>query len=243
MCGIFGVFNCPKAAELTFLGLHGNQHRAQEYSGIVSCDNFNLYRYAGTGIVQDVFSQETLNQLHGKAAIGHIRYSTTNDNPVLDNSQPIVYPFRNQEVAIAHNGNIFQADKLRNTLCSQHQFKTSMDTEVILRKFCQSSAPEPAQIVFDAVQGIKGSYSLLFLYNNVMIAVRDPWGNRPLSLGKKNGGWFLSSETIAFDILDVEFVREIQPGEILVINPAGCQSWYFDEDNLSEKPINNLRTH
>ena len=245
MCGIIGVLNCPKAAELIYLGLHAIQHRAQEYAGIVTSDGgLSLFRFTGPGILQDVFNQNTLDLLHGQSGVGHIRYSTMEDNPKLDNTQPIIASFANREVALVHNGNLINYQTLRTQLEKQYgPFKTSMDTEVILRLFCQSNQAELAKRIFDAVCPLRGTYSLIFLFNDVMIAVRDPWGNRPLSLGKRNGSWFVCSETVAFDNLGIETVREIAPGEILIIKKDSLESWYFDEQKLSQEPMPHRRAH
>ncbi len=237
MCGIFGVFNCPKAAEVTYLGLHAIQHRAQEYAGIITSDGTNTYQGRGKGIVQDVFTQEDLNQLHGRYALGHTRYSTTEDNPTLINIQPLTGVFAEGEVSLVHNGNLINYDSLREKLKNTGPFKTSIDTELILRLFCQSNQTDVVRRVFEAVIQIQGSYSLAFLYKDTMIIVRDPWGIRPLSLGQRDGSWFVSSETVAFNNLGIEFIREIAPGEILLIDKNGLRSYYFDEKSLSDKPI------
>lgn len=243
MCGIFGALNCDHASEVVFLGLHGIQHRAKEYAGIVSSDGTNLFRRAGKGIVQDVFRESgDLEGLHGRSALGHIRYATTEDDPYLDNTQPITASFGSMEVALAHNGNLINHSELRSELAAGGRFKTSMDTEVILRLFCLSSAKDVFERAFHAVHRLRGSYSLVFLWNDLMVAVRDPWGNRPLVLGRRGTSWFLSSETISFDILeDVDTVREIEPGEILVISKWGIASRYFDEAELSDTPIPHRR--
>ncbi len=233
MCGVFGAFDCPKAAEMTYLGLHALQHRAQEFAGIVTSDGHNLFRHTGPGIVQDVFDERTLDRLHGRHAVGHIRYSTTHDNPKQDNTQPLMM----DEVAVAHNGNLINARALRRRLAKQGRLKTSIDTEVILRLFVRSKQPDVAKRVFEAVKDCRGSYSLIILYNDTLIAVRDPWGNRPLVLGKRNNSWFVSSETVAFDNLGIETVREVEPGEILIITKRGLTSYYHDEKSLSKKPI------
>lgn len=242
MCGVFGSFNRKKAAEITYLALHAIQHRAQEFAGIVTSDGSNLFRKTGPGIVQDVFDQNSLNQLHGKCALGHIRYSTREDHPELDNTQPIIGIFQGREVAIAHNGNLFDLHDVQKIIETENgPFKTSMDTEVILRQFCSYKGRSLAKRVFASVRNLRGTYSLLFLFADVMIAVRDPWGNRPLTLGRKNHSWFVSSETVAFDNLDIETVREIEPGEILIITKDGLKSWYFDENKLSQKPVAHQR--
>lgn len=243
MCGIFGAFNCDHAAEVVFLGLHGMQHRAKEYAGIVSSDGTNLFRRTGKGIVQDVFRESgDLEALHGRSALGHIRYATTEDDPSKDNTQPVTGSFQDMEVAVAHNGNLVNHSKLRSELAPSGRFKTSMDTEVIVRLFCLSGTKDVFTRVFEAVRNLRGSYSLVFMWNDLMVAVRDPWGNRPLALGKRGQSWFVSSETVSFDILSgVETVREILPGEILVISKQGIASRYFNEATLSNIPLGHQR--
>ena len=236
MCGIFGAFNCPKAAEVTYVGLHEMQSRAKEYAGITTCDGRSLYREAGPGIVQTVFSQERLSRLFGRTAIGHIRYATVDDDPTKDNAQPLLDP--EKKVAICHNGNLTNTKDLRCQLCEKTcQPKTPIDTELILLRFCESSQVDLFKRTFEALRGVCGTYSLLILFGNAMIAARDPYGNRPLWLGSKDGGWFVSSETVSFQNLGIKTEREIEPGEILVIDKSGPQSMYFDEDQLSENPI------
>jgi len=245
MCGIFAAYNCRKAAEFTYAGLHAIQHRAQDYAGIVTSDGVNLYRHAGPGIVQEVFDNKALSRLHGLHAVGHIRYPTVGDEieqqSEREKTQPIVSAFNNREVAIAHNGNIMNYEQLLSLL-RRHQLKTSIDTEVMMRLFCESDASDDIHRVFDAVCQARGTYSLVFLYEDVMIAVRDPFGNRPLALGRKDDAWFVSSETVAFDNLGIKYVRDIAPGEILVITKYGQRSAYFNEQGVSLKPLDHDRS-
>ena len=243
MCGIAGCINTKKAAELCFAELHAIQHRAQDYAGIVTSDGNNLYIQKGAGIVQDVFTQEDLDLLRGKAAVGHIRYPTVSDevendaeNSKKEKIQPLIGAFGNREVALVHNGNLINYDELLSRIKRQ-RLKSAIDSELILRLFCESEATDDFERTFDAVRYARGTYSLIFLYDDVMIAVRDPYGNRPLSLGVREEGSFLSSETVAFDNLGIDFVRDIDTGEILIITKEGMRSMYFDENNLSDKPI------
>ncbi len=244
MCGIFGALNSGKAAELVFCGLHGIQHRAKEFAGIVSSDGTNLYRKTGPGTVQDVFSDiSDIEKLRGRSAIGHIRYSTIDDDPKLDNTQPIIGSFGSNEVALAVNGNIVNHKELKQDLSRFGPFKTSMDSEIILRLFCLSDKENIFERVFDSVKGVRGTYSMVFLWDDVMIAVRDPLGNKPLSIGKSGASWFVSSETTSFDSLDIETIRDVSPGEIALITKHGVESVYFDENRLSENPIPHKRAH
>lgn len=237
MCGIFGAHNCRKAAETCYIMGHAIQHRAKEYAGIVSSDGFNLFCYKDTGIVQDVFNQEILNRLHGKCAIGHIRYSTVEDEPGVDNAQPIIGIFNDKEIAISHNGNIINCDDLKRRLKYPERLKTKIDTEIILRLFCESTATTLAEKVHEAVRYLKGSYSLLILFDDTIIAVRDPWGNRPLSIGVDGESLFFASETISFESLGVKTQRTVLAGEIFIATKDDCKSYYFDENGLYDKPV------
>ncbi len=237
MCGIVGCFNCPKAVETGYLLAHCIQHRAQEFAGAVTCDGVNLHRDAGEGIIQDVFDQKRLNRLHGKNAILHLRYSTVEDDPELDNAQPIIY----EETALAHNGNLINAAELKaryNLKC-----KTAIDSEVPLKIFCQSRADTLVERVFLAVKDLRGSYSLLLMFRENLIAVRDPWGNRPLVLGRRDNSYFLSSEPVGMKKMGIEVVREIEPGEILLITKAGIHSYYFNELEHSVSPLAHPRAY
>ncbi len=223
MCGIFGAFDVDHASKEIYLALHAQQHRAKESAGMVVSDNGKFYRYAGPGIVQNVFSYSALNNLPGRIGVGHIRYSTVEDNPQLDNTQPIVADYHNDKVAIAHNGNLTNVGKLYHNLNSPNLL-TSMDTELILRLFCLTEGNSLMECVKKSLTKVQGTYTLLFLLPDCLIAVRDPSGNRPLSLGKRGKSWFVSSETCAFDMLEIDFVRDIEPGEILIISQKGLES-------------------
>jgi len=247
MCGVFGVSNCRKAAENVYLGLHYNQHRAQDYAGIVSSDGVNLYRHIGRGIVQDVFTQNDLDTLHGKMAIGHIRYPTIADKKEKNDdgkqkAQPLTGSFKDREVALVHNGNIFNCKELLKKI-KKRRLKSAIDSELILRLFCESKRTDDFKRVFEAVRYIKGTYSLIFLYDDDMIAVRDPYGNRPLALGKREKSWFLSSETVAFDGMGIKYVRDVAPGEILKITKKGLQSMYFNEKGLYPIPQDHAKAY
>src|SRR3989344_2997168 len=240
MCGIAGNYNCPKAAEMIFLMLHFVQHRAQEYAGIVTSDGVNLFRHTGEGIIQDVFNQEILDILHGRNGIGQIRYSTVEDDPKTDRTQPLVA----MDVAVAHNGNLINYQPLRRELEAKgEKFKTAIDTEVILKQICRSTAPTIEQRVHDAIKNVRGSYSLLILIGQTMIAIRDPYGNRPLWFGKRENSWFFCSEDVPFDNLDIERIREVKPGQMIIIDPSEYRQVYFDEQHLSDQPIPHRKAH
>lgn len=237
MCGIFGAYNCRKAAETCYVMGHAIQHRAKEYAGIVSSDGDNLFYHKDRGIIQDVFNQTILDRLHGKNAIGHIRYSTIDDDPQADNTQPILSVFCGQEIALSHNGNINNCADLKKRLKFPERLKTKIDTEIILRLFCEAKAKNLVEKIHQAVKYLQGSYSLLFIFDDIIIAVRDPWGNRPLALAQKGESLFFSSETVSFECLGLNVLRSIAPGEIFIASSSGCQSYFFDEHNIDTKPI------
>lgn len=230
MCGIFGVFNAPKAAEWAVIGLHGNQHRAIDYTGIVSSDGSNLYRHGGAGLARQVFSDAAvINRLHGRHSLGHIRYPTVQDDDTRENIQPIMGNYGGEAFALAHNGNITNRVELQKIL-GDYSMATSMDTEFIVRlleKFCTNNLVEDLKKV---VSLLKGSYALCLIFREKLIAVQDPHSNRPLTLGKREESWFVSSESCGFGGVGAEFIRDIAPGEILTIEASnGLRSWPFAE--------------
>ncbi|MDH5718363.1 MAG: amidophosphoribosyltransferase [Spirochaetia bacterium] len=217
-CGIVGIFNLFQASNLAYLGLHALQHRGHESAGIVSADKTHLFRFAGMGKVSEVFSHTKLRQLQGKIAIGHNRYSTTGSS-FLRNAQPIRMESRFGSLALAHNGNLTNAWKLRLELEKEGSiFQTTVDSEVIVHLMARSPEKDFQAALLSALSRIKGAFSLLILNQNTLYAIRDINGFRPLVLGKKNDGWVAASETCALDILDAKYEREIQPGEVLIIN-------------------------
>lgn len=226
MCGIAGCFGVHKAAELVAALGHGQQHRAVDYAGITTADGRQLYHYAGPGMVLDVFTTAVLNALHGRSAILHTRYPTTEDDPALDNTQPIVVSFQGNKIAIAHNGNLINVDELRAQLPSV-AFRSSTDTEVLLHLILAQEGDIITRVK-KACALARGSYSLLILLPDRLIAVRDPSGNRPLVLGQRNGGYFLASESCTFAPAEIHYMREVEPGEILTISENGLSSDYLD---------------
>lgn len=224
-CGVFGIFDHPEAANLTYLGLHALQHRGQESSGIVTSDGAHLHAHRGMGLVSDIFTEEVISKLPGRRAIGHVRYSTTGSSH-LKNSQPIVVAYSRGEIAIGHNGNLTNARMLREELEQGGAiFQSTTDTEVIVHLIARSKEESPVKRIIEALRICKGAYSLLFLSPELMIAVRDPYGLRPLVLGRLGDALTVASETCAFDLIEAEFVREIEPGEILVISKEGMESF------------------
>lgn len=223
-CGVFGIFGNPEAANMTYLGLYALQHRGQESAGIVSSDGSRLYSHKGMGIVADVFSEDYIHRLPGSAAIGHVRYSTTGESHIR-NAQPFVIEYSRGNIAVAHNGNIVNAQLLRDEFEAYGAlFQSSMDTEVIVHLIASCKDRSLLDRITYALRRLKGSYSLLFLTEDTMVAARDPSGFRPLALGRHKGAWVVASETCAFDLIEAEYVREIEPGEIVVIDKDGMAS-------------------
>ncbi len=225
-CGIFGVYGHPEAANLTYLGLYALQHRGQESAGIVSSDGKGLYAHKEMGLVSEIFDKTVLKRLPGRSAIGHVRYSTTGATH-LKNAQPFVFDYSKGGIAIAHNGNLTNAHILREQMERDGAvFQGTMDTEVIIHLFAHATIGPPVERIIAAIQEVKGAYSLLFLNEKELIAARDPHGFRPLVLGKIKDGYVVGSETCAFDLIGAEFLREIEPGEVLLINADGVQSFH-----------------
>lgn len=225
-CGVFGIFGHPEAANLTYLGLYALQHRGQESCGIVSGDGKDLRAYRGMGLVSDVFRRdEIFDELPGRNAIGHVRYSTAGSSD-FKNVQPIMVDYARGSIAVAHNGNLVNAQEIRNGL--EHTgsiFSTTSDTEVLIHLLAKSQSDLLAERVTEALMAVKGAYSIVFLTETRMVAVRDPNGFRPLALGKLNEGYVIASETCAFDLIEAEFIREVEPGEMIVIDKNGMKSY------------------
>src|SRR6187455_3131708 len=223
-CGIFGIFGHAEASTLTQLGLFALQHRGQEACGIVSSDGMDLHQFRSQGLVSDVLNEEVLSKLVGSSAIGHTRYSTTGKNTIKE-VQPFSVTCQHGDIAICHNGNLPFAEARRRELEKEGAiFSSTSDTETILH----SIARTPANDVVDAIEKVlketEGAFSLLFLTPKTLVAVRDSRGFRPLVLGKLNNTWCVASETCAFDLIDAEYVREIEPGEMVVIDADGVHS-------------------
>jgi amidophosphoribosyltransferase len=223
-CGIFGVYGHPEAANLTYLGLYALQHRGQEGSGICSADGKHLFLEKSRGLVADVFYEKRLKRLHGHIAVGHNRYSTTGTS-VLRNVQPIVANFALGTLAIAHNGNLVNAIELRAYLENEGAiFQSSSDSEVIVHLVAHAKGDDFDERVLHALKQIHGSFSLLILREKELIAVRDPYGVRPLSLGVKDGAYIVASETCAFDLIGATYIRDIEPGEVFIMGEQGLRS-------------------
>ncbi|WP_205525409.1 amidophosphoribosyltransferase [Pyxidicoccus trucidator] len=218
MCGIFGIVGHAEASNLTYLGLHALQHRGQESAGIVSSDGSGLRAHRQMGLVADIFDAPVLASLPGQAAIGHVRYSTAGGS-ALKNAQPLFVQYAGGQCAIAHNGNLVNAAELKEQLEADGAiFQSDADTEVILHLLARSKQATFEQKLVEALRRVKGAYSLLVLTENKLVAVRDPMGIRPLVLGRmKEGAYVLASESTALDLIEADIVRELEPGELLVI--------------------------
>jgi amidophosphoribosyltransferase len=223
-CGVFSVFGHKDAALLTYYGLFALQHRGQESAGIAagSGDGSTFRVHKGMGLVSQVFSQNHLASLTGTRAIGHVRYSTTGSSTLL-NSQPLVVDTSRGQLAVAHNGNLVNASSLRDELENRGSiFQTTVDSEIILHLMAQPDETTGGPV--GALRRLEGAFSVVIMGENEIIGVRDPNGLRPLSLGKVDGAWVLSSETCAFDLIGAEFIRDLEPGEVVVINSQGIRS-------------------
>ncbi len=223
-CGVFGIWGHPEAANMAYLGLYALQHRGQEGAGIVSSDGDRLHIQKGQGLVADVFSEERLKLLPGHIAIGHVRYSTTGESSP-QNVQPLVMNCAEGTIAIAHNGNLMNTDVLRKELIAQGTvFQTTLDTEVIVNLIARLHDGNLIDSLVQSLMQVKGSYSLLVMTSDQLIGIRDPMGIRPLCLGKLNDAYILASESCALDLLEADFVRDIEPGEVVVIDHNGVRS-------------------
>lgn len=223
-CGVFGVFGHPKASELTYFGLYALQHRGQESAGIVSLNEGMFHVHRGMGLVPHVFEGDVLQKLPGDAAIGHNRYSTTGASRI-ENAQPLTVDCAQGQIAIAHNGNLTNAAQLREELENRGSiFQTTVDSEIILHLMAQPTLGGRDNNLVQSVRRIEGAYSLVILTEQEMIGVRDPHGFRPLSLGQVGNAWVLASETCAFDLIGARFVRDVEPGEIVLIGRDGLRS-------------------
>jgi len=231
-CGVFGIFGHAEAAKMAYLGLYALQHRGQESAGIASTDGANVHVHKSMGHVQEIFTPEVIAHLPGGVAIGHTRYSTAGDTSLM-NAQPVVIDCNKGKLALTHNGNLTNAIELRRKL--EHRgsiFQTTSDTEVIVHLIARSSARNLSGAIADALNQVEGAYSLVILTRDEIYAIRDPRGFRPLNIGRLESTWVIASETCAFDLLDAEYVREVEPGEMVRISSAGLESIHF----APEKP-------
>lgn len=230
-CGIFGIFSHPRATEITYLGLFALQHRGEESAGIVAREGEELRLVKGLGLVSEVFTQEKLASLPGDAAIGHVRYSTTGST-MLKNAQPQLMEYSRGYMAVAHNGNITNARRLRDELEAYGSiFQSTVDSEIIIHLMAKPTYRTREESLIGTLERIEGAYSLVMLTETELIGVRDPHGFRPLVLGKLGTSWVLASETCALDLIGAEFEREIEPGEIVIITGKGVRSLHPFRDD------------
>jgi len=223
-CGVFGIYGHTESARLTYLGLYALQHRGQESCGIVSSDGAELRSHRAMGLVSDVFNQAALDQLPGASAIGHVRYSTSGEVSIRE-AQPFLVACQHGQVAVCHNGNLpFASDERKRLERTGAIFSSTSDTEVILHGVARSRAASITQAISDVLCETEGAFSMLFLTPDALIAVRDPRGFRPLALGRLGDAWVVASETCAFDLIDARYVRDVEPGELIVIDRTGLHS-------------------
>jgi amidophosphoribosyltransferase len=225
MCGIVGVYGHPEAANITYLGLHALQHRGQESAGIVSSDGQRLFSSRHMGLVAEVFTEQALGQLPGNMAVGHVRYSTTGQS-IIENAQPFAVDYQHGSIAIGHNGNLVNADELRTQL--EHAgsiFRTTSDTEIIVHLLARAREVELHERLMGVLKQVQGAYSLVLCTKNEIIAARDPMGFRPLALGRLKDAFVFASESCAFDLVEAEYIRDVEPGEIVIAGPGGLKSY------------------
>lgn len=223
-CGVVGVYHCPEASKLGYLGLYALQHRGQESAGITSLDGEQLYTHKGYGLVNDVFTPKVLEGLPGNSAIGHVRYSTTGSS-VVYNAQPIVAKFHGGTMSVAHNGNLTNADELRLELERKGAiFQGTTDTEVLIHLVAKSEVEDFEEALIQSLAKLKGAYSIVIAREDKVYAVRDPRGFRPLCIGKLGDGYVVASESCAFDIMNAQYLREMAPGELITFHNGVARS-------------------
>jgi amidophosphoribosyltransferase len=223
-CGVFGIFGHPEAANMAYLGLYALQHRGQESAGIAASEGGIVRVSRSMGYVADTFNSETLARLPGLLAIGHVRYSTAGESR-LANAQPLLIDCAHGQIAVCHNGNLVNAGELKDDLVRQGSiFQSSTDTEVVVHLYARSRAPSAVEAVVDAVSQVQGAFSFVMMTPDQLIAVRDPHGFRPLALGRLGDALVVASETCAMDLIGAAYVRDIEPGEVLIVDAAGMRS-------------------
>ncbi len=224
-CGIFGIYGSPEAANLTYLGLYALQHRGQESSGIVSYDGSVFHQEKGMGLVSDLFTEDRLRRLPGHMAIGHNRYSTAGGSH-LKNVQPLMVNYALGTIALGHNGNLTNAQMVRDELEAYGAiFQSTIDSEVIIHLLAHSQETTLLKRLVDALHQVRGAFSLVLMSEDSIIGVRDPHGFRPLSIGKLRDAYVLASETCAFDLIEAQYIRDVEPGEVVVISHRGIESY------------------
>jgi amidophosphoribosyltransferase len=223
-CGVFGIFGHPEAANMTYLGLYALQHRGQESAGIAASDGEQVRVSRAMGYVADVFDGDTLAHLPGRTSIGHVRYSTAGESK-LSNAQPILIECAHGQIAICHNGNLVNAGELRDELVKQGSiFQSSSDTEVVLHLYARSKRATVEDAIVESVSQVQGAFSFLLMTKDRLVAVRDPHGFRPLALGRLDEAYVVCSETCAMDLIGATYIRDVEPGEVVVISADGLKS-------------------
>ncbi|HEY7350379.1 MAG TPA: amidophosphoribosyltransferase [Ktedonobacterales bacterium] len=226
-CGVFGIWNHPDAAQITSYALYALQHRGQESAGIAVVDGAEMPHHRGMGLVNEVFTPGTLAGLHGRAAVGHVRYSTTGSSH-LANAQPLVFTFRQGNLALAHNGNLINAEQLHDELERKGSiFQSTSDTEVVAHLIARAGYADFIESIRESMRVVEGGYAMVLLTNDQLIALRDPNGLRPMALGQLGAAYVVASETCAFDTIGATFIRDIEPGEMLVIDDSGVRCERF----------------
>jgi amidophosphoribosyltransferase len=225
-CGVVAVYGHKEAANLAYLGLYALQHRGQESAGITSCDRDQMYREVGMGLVADIFNTKRIKRLPGNMALAHNRYSTAGESKIM-NAQPCLINYAKGSLALAHNGNLVNAGTIREALVEEGAiFQSTNDSEVIVHLIAHSHCETFVERVVEALLAVNGAYSLALMTDTEIVAARDPFGFRPLCLGKLDGGYIVASESCVMDLIEAEFIREIEPGEVLLINKDGLQSFF-----------------
>jgi amidophosphoribosyltransferase len=223
-CGVFGVYGHPEAAKLTYYGLHALQHRGQESAGICASDGEKFTSHRGMGLVTEAFGNNELDNIYGSMAIGHVRYTTAGESRI-ENAQPLIFKYIQGNLALAHNGNLVNAKQVKHQLERQGSiFQTTSDTEVIAHLIARSGYERIEDAVRESLRVVKGAYALLFMTENKIVAALDPNGIRPLSIGKIGDAYVIASETCAFDVVGATFLREVEPGEIIIIDENGVRT-------------------
>jgi amidophosphoribosyltransferase len=237
-CGIVGIYGDEDAAEKAYLGLYALQHRGQESAGIAASDGHDIRHHKGLGLVRSVFfDSRIIPRLHGSSAIGHNRYSTRGGT-VIANAQPLVIQCKTGQLAAAHNGNMVNAPALRTEMEALGSiFQTTSDSEIVLHLIARSQKQTIEEQIIDALSQMVGAYSFVFLTPDKLIAARDPLGFRPLNLGKTSSGWMVASETCAFDIVEAEYIRSIEPGEVVIFDSCGMKSLHLPPSNKKAQCI------
>lgn len=236
-CAVFGIWNHEEASRMTYLSLYAMQHRGQESAGIVTLNEGEHLIHKGLGLVGDVFSDDELKRLKGRAGIGHTRYSTTGQN-LLANAQPLTAELVRGSVSIAHNGNIVNHKTLKAQLRARGAiFQATSDTEIILHLLSKNQNIPIIEALKEALPTVEGAFSFVILTQKKLIALRDPWGFRPLSIGKLDGGWVVASETCAFDLIGAEFVRDVEPGEIVWMDDDGLNSTFYAKNETKAQCV------